>query len=259
MDLRPIKRKNSAPKRILKRGLLIIIFLGVPLITFRYAFRLDNVSVMGTTRYTPDEIRQKFIKTDFDSNTLVFYLKYKYFVDVRIPFIEKFDIKMKGRNSADIRLYEKRVIGCVEFMGEYLYFDKDGIVVESSTERLPDIPVVKGLEFSSIVLNEKLKVQKDELFDVILNLAKMIERYSLKVQSISFNQDYEVTMDCGSVVALLGKRNAYDEVLSELKSILADKDGELKDIMDKQEGTVLELDMRKYTKDTAVIMAKPKK
>ena len=33
---------------------------------------------------------------------------------------------------------EKRVTGC-EYLGEYLYFDKDGIVVESSSKHFMDI------------------------------------------------------------------------------------------------------------------------
>ena len=53
--------------------------------------------------------------------------------------------------------------------GSYLYFDRDGIVVESSRIKLEDIPVITGLNFSRIVLHEQLKVQKEEMFTVILS------------------------------------------------------------------------------------------
>lgn len=259
MDKNSYRKANSVPKRFLRKSLKIILFLGIPFILFGFTFQLKNVSVMGTTRYTPEEIREKFLRSSLDTNTLIFYLKYQYFTDVKIPFIEKIDLEMKGKNTIDIRLYEKKVTGCVEFMGEYLYFDKDGIVVESSPDRLADIPLIKGLRFDKIILNEKLEVQKNELFDVILNLTQMIEKYTLEAQTITFNQDCEVTLDCGDIVALLGKRSTYDEVLSELKSMLADEDGEIKDILDEQEGDILELDMRKFTKGTDTINGKLKK
>lgn len=258
MGRKPIKRTDSVLKRILKKCLVIILFLIIPVLLFSFSFRLEEVSVMGTTRYTPDEIKKSYIKTKLDSNTLVFYLKYKYLEDVKIPFIEKADIELKGRHAIDIRLYEKRITGCVEFMGEYLYFDKDGIVVEGSSVRLADIPQIKGLKFNKIILDEKLEVQKNELFNVILNLTQLIEKYSLDVKTISFTRDYEVIVDCEGIVALLGKRDTYDEVLSGLKGILADEDGELMDIMNEQEGTYLELDMTKYDKNTDRIVAKPK-
>lgn len=258
MGRKPIKRTDSVPKRILKKCLAIILFLILPVLVFLFSFRLEEVSVMGTTRYTPDEIKERYIKTELDNNTLIFYLKYKYFEEPEIPFIEKADIKIKGRHAAEIRLYEKRITGGVEFMGDYLYFDKDGIVVEASSEHLTDIPLIKGLKFNKVILGEKLEVQKDELFNVILNLTQLIEKYSLDVKTINFSREYEVTVDCGSVVALLGKRNTYDEVLSGLKSILADENGELKGLMNGQEGTYLELDMTKYGKNTDRVIAKPK-
>lgn len=259
MDKKSYRKANSVPKRFFRKSFMIMLFLGIPITLFILTFQLKNVSVMGTTRYTPEEIKEEFFKSSLDTNTLLFYLKYQYFTEVKIPFIEKIDLEMEGKNTIDIRLYEKKVTGCVEFMGEYMYFDKDGIVVESSPVRLIDIPLIKGLYFDKIILNEKLEVQKDELFKVILNLTQLIEKYALEVQTISFNQDCEVTVDCKDIVALLGMRSTYDEVLSELRSILADEDGELKNILDEQEGTIYELDMRKYSKGMNTIIAKPKK
>jgi cell division protein FtsQ len=193
---------------------------------FIYTFELKEVTVTGTSRYNREQIMERLISSEVDNNTIVLYLKYKYFTDVRIPFIEKMSFELVDRNSINIRVYDKRIIGCIEFMGDYLYFDKDGIIVESTFNRLDDIPLIKGLKYQKIVLNEKLEVQKEELFNVILNLTQQIEKRELDVDTISFNDKYEVTVDLGDIKAMLGKRSTYDEILSKFKNITLEAKGQ---------------------------------
>jgi cell division protein FtsQ len=253
------RNSNSVPKRLMVRGLKLVIFIGIPVLIFGFTFRLKNVTVTGTTRYTEEQITEQLVRTELDYNTLMLYLKYHYFKDVRIPFVEKVDLELKDMNSVNIRVYEKMVTGCIQFMGEYLYFDKDGIIVESSSEQLEDIPLIKGLEFDKIILNEKLEVQKDELFDVILNLTQLIDKFGLDVKTIRFDKDYSVMVDCGDISARLGKRSTYDEVLAELKNIIQGSQGELNEVLNKSGGAGLELDMTNYGKGTKPIVATPKK
>jgi cell division protein FtsQ len=273
--------------------LAILLIIGIPAVLFVSTFHIKKLEVVGAQRYTPEQITEHVMQTKKDSNALYLYLKYHYFTNVKIPFVEKIDIDMVDSHTVTIFVYEKMVAGCVEFMGEYLYFDKDGIVVESSSKRLEDIPIIKGLQFNKIILNEKLElqknefqknevqkdevqtddaqkeetqkdedqinedqinedqmneVQKNELFDVIINLTQLVSKYDLGVDTISFNNKYEVTVDCGDIKVLLGKKSTYDEVLSELKNILSET-----------EGMQFTIDMRNYVKGTDKIIAKPKK
>ena len=160
MDKLVHRKNNSVLRRITKRILKIAVFLVLPAAVFIYAFQLKNITVTGSSRYDREQILEWLVNSKEDGNTLIFYLKYKYFKDVRIPFVEKISMKIQDRNSISIRVYDKIITGCIEFMGDYLYFDKDGIVVESTSERIDGIPLVKGLKFQKIVLNEKLEVQK---------------------------------------------------------------------------------------------------
>lgn len=225
MDKKLRRKNNSVLRRIGLRILKITVFLILPAVIFITAFELKNISVTGSSRYNKEQIMDWLINSEADNNTLIMYMKYKYFTDVRIPFVEKISMKIEDRNSISIRVYDKRIIGCIEFMGDYLYFDKDGIIVESTSERLADIPLVEGLKYNKIVLNEKLEVQKEGLFDVILNLTQQIEKQKLEVDTISFNNQYEVTVDLGEIKAMLGKRSTYDEILAKLKNIAAEAKG----------------------------------
>lgn len=230
------RNSNSVLKRIGLFVLKITVFLILPVTILVFTFQLKNITVTGSSRYDSGQIIERLIESKADNNTLVFFLKYKYFKDVKIPFVEKMSFELVDRNSVSIRVYDKKIIGCIEFMGDYLYFDKDGIIVESTSKRLDDIPLVKGLKYQKIVLNEKLEVQKEELFDVILNLTQQIEKRELDVNTITFNNQYEVNLDCGDIKAMLGKRSSYDEILAKLKNIIVEAEGK-KLIIDMRSGS----------------------
>lgn len=242
------REKHSVLMRLIRKLLALMLIIGLPISAFGYFFHLKTITVLGTTRNTEQQIIERLITNRFDRNSLILYLKHQYLDEVKIPFVEKVDLELVDNNSLIFHVYEKRVTGCVNFMGDFLYFDKDGIVVESSPLLIEGIPLIVGLQFNKIILNETLEIQKQELFDVILNLTQLIEKYDLDVNTIRFNSKYEVSIDCGDIKILLGKKSNYDEVLSELKNIL-----------EKADGMQITLDMRKYVKGTSTIIAKPKK
>jgi len=245
-----IKQKNSnnVLYRISKKILILLLILTIPTLLFMGIFHINKVEVIGANRYSEDQIKQIVFQTPPDHYSLLLYLKYRFFEKPNIPFVESMDVNMVSSHSISIYVYEKMIAGCVEFMGEYLYFDKDGIVVESTSTRLDNVPLIKGLQYNEIVLNHKLVVQKEELFDVIINITKLINKYGLEIDSITFNNNYEITIDSADITVLLGKKSTYDESLSEFKNILKEV-----------KGMKLIIDMSNYTKGSDNIIVKPKK
>jgi cell division protein FtsQ len=223
--------------------------IGIPVLLLIFTFSIKKAAVVGASHYTDQQIREMVLKSGADNNSLYLFLKYKFLKTPQIPFIEKIDVEMIDNHKVSINVYEKTVIGCVKYMGEYLYFDKDGIIVESSSDKSDDIPIIYGLEFNRIILHQKLKVQKDELYDVILNMTKLIRKYKVNVDKICFDTDYNVTLECGKITVLLGKKSYYDDALSDLKNILI-----------KAAGTkVRVLDMSNYTKGTGYVIGRTEK
>jgi len=244
-EKRQEKQKNSILIKLKK--ILIFCFLSVlPLLALFYASRLETVIVEGSNHYTAEELEEKVFTKKTDSNTLLLFLRHKYGETESIPFIEHIDIEMVSLNTVKIQVYEKVITGCIEYMGGYMYFDKDGIIVESSSEKLDNIPFITGLSFNKMVLFEKLDTQKDEVFDTILNITQLIKKYELDVETIQFNSDLEVILYCGDMKVLLGKRDTYDEQIAELKNLLPKAPNER-----------LILDMSNFTEGQDRIIAKP--
>ena len=53
----------------------------------------------------------------------------------QIPFIQKYDVEVTiWPDKMNVAVYEKAIVGYISYMGCNMYFDKDGIVVESSSE-----------------------------------------------------------------------------------------------------------------------------
>ncbi len=237
--------RNSFLLHITKLLLFCVAIL-VPVFIVYVSCSLNTVIVEGNTHYTQEEAKSQILTKKTDGNTLLFYLRYKYGRRESIPFVADVDVKLVDKNTVKIRIYEKAVTGCIKYMGGYMYFDKDGIIVESSNEKLPDIPYIEGLNFSGFVLYSKLEVEREELFGVILKLTQLIQKFELKVETIQFNEKSEVTLVSGNNKVLLGKRDTYDEQLAELKPILP-----------KAEGKKIEIDMKEFTEENKKVIAKP--
>ena len=136
-------------------------------------------------------------------------------------------------------MYEKALAGYVAYLGRYVYFDKDGIVVETSTEKTDGIPQVTGLQFDHVILHEPLPVENPEIFSNVLNITQQLDRYSMSADRIYFDSEYRVTLLFGEARVALGDSQYIDEKIMKLQYILPELAG--------KKGT---LDMREYSEDT---------
>ena len=140
-------------------------------------------------------------------NSLYLSLKYRNKEIRDIPFIETMSVRVDSPDSITIRVYEKSVAGYVEYMGRYMYFDRDGIVVESSETRTEGIPQVTGIRFDHVVLYEALPVKNTDIFQEILSITQMLSKHQITTDKIYFNESNEITLYFDNIRAKLGKDN----------------------------------------------------
>jgi len=242
MEQEKEKEKGVSVKHlIIFLGVLTVLAVGI----WGYnLYRLKKVSFEGLTRYSEAEFLEELDGGFFTSLTPCFCLS-DTFLRKEIPFIEKYEIDYLDRQTARIIVHEKRITGCVIVMGRYMFFDKDGIIVESADAQVEGVPVVTGLEFDEIVLYKPLKVQKQSLFDTILELARLIELNEIEADKIDFDANYEVTLQLEDISVLLGKKTNYDEQMNALSGILQSLQG--------RTGT---LDMRNYSGENGEVIFK---
>lgn len=239
------ERFAQPPKRGLSRrfllgfavaGAVCAVLLGV-LVFVQMQFHVENVSVEGNVHYTKEEIEEMVIKDRLSANSLYLSFKYRNKEIRNIPFIEKMSVRVDSPNSITIRVYEKTVAGYVEYMGRYMYFDREGIVVESSETRTSGVPQVTGIDFDHVVLYEPLPVEDTAIFSEVLSITQMLSKYDIVTDKIFFNSENEITLYFGNVRARLGKDDLEEKVMR------------LQQILPNLEGETGVLDMQNYSDD----------
>lgn len=235
-------RKNSSPqkgggleslqRRGLRRRLLILAAsLGIPsllalvfLFLLQY-FHVENIYVEGNLHYTSEEIIDMVTGERFGDNSLYLSLKYRNKGVEGIPFIQTMDVDVLSPDTIRIVVYEKTVAGYVEYLDRYMYFDRDGIVVEASETKTEGIPEIAGIEFSQVVLYEPLPVENGGIFREILSITQILSKYGLSADKIYFDDTGEMTLYFGEVRAKLGDEGNIEEKVARLQQLLPSAEG----------------------------------
>lgn len=204
---------------------IAIVCLAAAALVVVSVFRVQNISVEGNVHYTSEEIEAMVLTDRLSYNSLYLSLKYRNKEIRDIPFIETMSVRVDSPDSITIRVYEKSVAGYVEYMGRYMYFDRDGIVVESSETRTEGIPQVTGIRFDHVVLYEALPVKNTDIFQEILSITQMLSKHQITTDKIYFNESNEITLYFDNIRAKLGKDNLEEKVMR-LEQILPNLSGE---------------------------------
>lgn len=181
---------------------------------------IETVKITGNSFYTEDEIRNILFDSKAENNIIKCYFNNRFGEHKEIPFVERYQIEITGWHQVEVIVYEKNIIGYINYMGSYLYFDRDGTVVESSSELLDGICQVRGLSFSRIVLYEPIETTVEELFDQVLLMTQLFEKYEMDVETIDFDENSRVQISVGSIKVELGAAENLDLKISELHDIL---------------------------------------
>ena len=201
-----MKRKHRL--FIVTGGLLLLCLLCIGF----YVIRITSVTYIGNTRYTEEELTELLFDKPYSLNPIYCFWESNYGEKKQIPFIQSYDINFQSWNTIQIQIYEKSIVGYVDYKGYRMYFDKDGIIVESSQEALENVIKIEGLYFSHMVLHQKLPIEEEKIFNLILSLTQVLIRYELPVdkvgQDIYLNEKIAKVNDLlPSIMGLSGEIN----------------------------------------------------
>ena len=189
-------------------------------------YTVNTVYVEGNVHYTEDEIKEIVMSGALGSNSLYLSLKYKNRGIENIPFVDVMDVKILAPDTIKIIVYEKVLTGYVKYMDTYLYFDKDGYIVESSGVRTVGVPQITGLKFDHAVVGQQLPVEDRDIFNNILNVTKLLRKYELSSERIYFSSSGDITVYFGQVKVALGNDAAtLEDKLQRLPEILPTLEG----------------------------------
>ena len=229
MSKRKIRKLNMGGTKglMMKCGLAVIVLILISggVIWFLNAFRITSVVVEGNIHYSTDQITEMVMNSDFSNNSVFLSMQYHNKSITDVPFVERIDVSVVDRQTVKITVYEKALAGYVQYLGSYMYFDKDGIVVESSNVLTPGIPEVSGLQFNHVILHEVLPVENEEIFQEILNITNLLNKHGLSATKIQFDSLYDVSLHFGKVRVIIGEDADLDQIIMHLTGILPHLEG----------------------------------
>lgn len=247
------QKESPARKRRMQKVLIVVGILGILFIILAgiYSYIIKNykittVYVEGNIHYDNEEIISMVMDGAYGDNSILLSMKYKDKSIENVPFIEKMDVSVLDPHTVKIEVYEKALAGYVEYLERYMYFDKDGIVVESSSQKTTGIPMVTGLSFDHVILYQPLPVEDDAIFKDILSITQLVNKYNLSIDRIYFGSDGTLTLYFDEVKVALGSREYLEEKVMQLQYMLPELTG--------KSGV---LRMENYTEDTKTITFEP--
>lgn len=189
------------------------------------------VKFSGSEKYTDKELAEYLFPTEKSANPFAFLWKDKFGEHEEIPFIEAYDVELKGLKEFEVTFYEKSLVGYIEYMGSYKYFDKDGIVVESSSRLIENVPYVTGIDVDYIVLHSKLPVEDERVFTLLLDLTQLLLKNNIDVEKINISKEMEIKLYLENIRVELGTRKDLSEKIMDLRDLLKEL-GDAKGVLD---------------------------
>lgn len=225
-----IREKRKRKKKWKIFGLVFLTFLlllAIAALIVVKVFTVEKVVVTGNEHYQDEMIEEWVLNDEYSWNTLYVYLKYRFQEPEDIPFVDTMEITMELPHTIKIHVYEKGLLGYVYLnsLGQNAYFDKDGFVVETSSEVIDGVPRISGLSVDSVVLYEKLPIKGKSVLKNLLSLTQMLKKYEMVPDDITYGEDKSYTLEYGSIRVLLGTAENFSDKVLRMSYILPKLEG----------------------------------
>jgi len=220
-----IKEERKKRKR---RKLKLYIFLTVTLLLALAAFivvevfTVERVEVEGNEWYSANQIEEMVLNDEYSWNSLYVMLKYRFVEIGEVPFVDEMEITLDDPHTVRIKVYEKGILGYLYLpvLGQNVYFDKDGFVVETSGNIIPGIPKVTGINCSDVVLYEKLPLEDESILRLLLNLTQTLKKYEIEPDKIAFDDKEGAVVYYGGIRVIVGTEENLSQKIIKLDAVL---------------------------------------
>lgn len=211
--IREQRRKKRRRKIGLYIFLVIVLLIAAMVFVVTNVFTVTEVVVEGNELYTSAQIEDMILNDEYSWNSLYVDLKYRFKDIGEVPFVDTMEISLDNPHTVHVTVYEKGMLGYlyIDTIGQNAYFDKDGFVVETSTDVIAGIPKITGVSCDTVVLYEQLPLEKPEVLRNLLNLTQTLKKYNLLPDVIHYDSKLEPVLTYGTIEVLVGT----DEYLSQ--------------------------------------------
>lgn len=221
------KRKTARFKRMgftIFLVLLLLAALGTVMVW--KVFVVKHVEVKGNEIYSDSQIENWMLNDEYSWSSLYVCLKNKFFNTEEIPFVDTVNISLKSPQTIQIQVVEKGMLGYVYVpsLGKNAYFDKDGFVVELSSEVIEGVTKISGLSVKEAVLYEKLSLDSSSILRTLLSVTQLLKKYD-RVPEIIMIQGGDLLLSYGTIQVNVGDGSSLNEKILRMDQIFPKLEG----------------------------------
>ena len=205
--IREQRKKKRRRKIGLTAALILLMLLAIAFLIVWKVFTVENVVVEGNELYSSEQIEQLVLNDEYSWNSLYVLLKYRIRDTGKVPFVDTMEVTLDDPHTVHVLVYEKGILGCfyIDAIGQYAYFDKDGFVVETSSDEIEDVPKITGV---TCVLNN------------LLSLTQILKKYDLLPQEIHYDSSLKPTLTYYGIQVSIGSDDYLSQKIVRLSAIL---------------------------------------
>ena len=207
---------------IIEAGAAVLLIF---VLVFFVGLRDTSVQVEGNSFYTDDEIKNMVTNVPLAKNSILagFINTEKSTKDAAM--IDSIKISRINRNTLLLQVEEKQIIGYIEYQGQCLNFDRQGIIQIITDEPMENVPKIEGIDVKEAVQGERLSGISRTKLNTILSVGKMLEKMENKPDRLEFNDLNQLVMYYGDIEVRLGDDENMDEKINRLVGILPELEG----------------------------------
>ncbi len=200
--------------------LLPFLLIGAAILIVLFGFRVRSVLVVGNSTRSASAIQSDLMYDFKTNNTLYFSWKYRTAAyESRTPYLSSVQAEMTSPSSITLTVQEKTVIGYVQYNGNIVSFDSDGLVLDISDTAYDGATLVSGVTMDEPVLYQKLPLGNSALLSTVLSITKLMNDADLTPDRIEFDDNQNITLIIGSITVELGQNEYLEEKIANLEAI----------------------------------------
>lgn len=219
---------------VLTLGIMIIV------LSMLLLFHIQKVEVKGNTYCTDAEIVELVKNDKFSNNSLYVLGKYRLGKGGTLPCFDNIKVSLKSPWSIRITVKEKQPVGYLVDGKDYVYFDKEGFVVEKGEIPIDGVPLVEGIEVKTMEEYQPLKSDSSRIFEQILKASQELKKQKLESDKIVCKKE-RIFLYIENVCVSLGTH------------VTSEKIAQLPPILEKLEGKSGTLHLENYSEDQETI------
>lgn len=204
--------------------LTIIVLTCIFLMVFPY-LNIKEIQVKGNENVTEEKVIEYVTENNF-KNLFAFNIFKAEKKLLTNHYIKAVSFQKHFPSTLVVNITEYKVRGYISYLGEYLYIDDEGRVLDIQPSFTKQLPVVEGLKFNDFTLGQVLKVDNPSTFNSMVELSKLFSKYELltDVVRVDLNNSAEIHLYVGKVDVIFGDLTSSSQKLLTLNEIVKQLD-----------------------------------